>query len=143
MKYPIVGSVCDCKKSSECEGLIGSHVYSIHRVVDSEVAGETLVEVMNPWNSDTWTGRYSDTSDLMTEELKTELGHTTTKSDGIYWMSIDDFVKYFCYVTVGKQIDNFRNNYKLVKDAEKGAKHTFTFDLQGGKKAWIGVSMIN
>ncbi|XP_067942211.1 calpain-9-like isoform X1 [Watersipora subatra] len=85
-------------------GLITGHAYSITSVnmVDiktSRTEGKIpLVRVRNPWGNEAeWTGSWSDKSRewaLISESQREELG-LTFDDDGEFWMSYQDFCKYF------------------------------------------------
>lgn len=82
-------------------GLISGHQYSITNVV--EVTIDTwdnvrLVRIRNPWGNDReWTGAWSDRSAKWYEISDSERERIgfTAKADGEFWMTFEDFKKYF------------------------------------------------
>jgi len=58
-------------------------------------------------------------------------------------MSGEDFVKYFGQITIGYQIDNYKNNYKVVRGVQSWKYHLYQFDLKEGAHAWAGISFYN
>jgi hypothetical protein len=54
----------------------------------------------NPWGSMEWTGDWSDTSPLWTEEMQAEIEVIEASDDGMFWMSFEDLVKNFYSVNV-------------------------------------------
>jgi hypothetical protein len=47
-----------------------------------------------------WTGDWSDTSPLWTEEMQAEIEVIEASDDGMFWMSFEDLVKNFYSVNV-------------------------------------------
>merc|ERR1711916_393231 len=58
--------------------------------------GVKLIQARNPWGEREWKGDWSDSSPLWTAELKKELDWEN-KDDGIFWMSLEDFVDQFTH----------------------------------------------
>lgn len=85
-------------------GLIRGHAYSITKVqlVDIQtpnVQGKIpLIRLRNPWGNEAeWNGAWSDQSPewrYISDETKEDLG-LTFDTDGEFWMSFSDFMKYF------------------------------------------------
>ena len=53
-------------------------------------------------------GNWSDGSDYWTEEILLQLGKPMKADDGIFYMELDDFKKYFAFA----EICMFQNGYK-------------------------------
>ena len=102
-----------------------------------------MIKVRNVWGIDTWKGPYCDDKIKNDDALLKELGHSVDKKDGIFWMSGEDFVKYFNQITIGYQIDNYKNNYKVVRGVQSWKYHLYQFDLKEGAHAWVGISFYN
>ena len=60
-----------------------------------------LLKIRNPWGRREWSGEWSARSDVWTEHLKAELGHTRA-DDGVFWMEYGDFLAAFDTVDVCK-----------------------------------------
>jgi calpain-15 len=50
------------------------------------------VQLRNPWKEGEWNGRFSDSSDDWTPQLKKDLGWSDA-NDGIFWMTFEDMIK--------------------------------------------------
>ncbi|KAH8855093.1 Calpain-B [Schistosoma japonicum] len=77
-------------------GLILGHAYSVHTNYESRSV--RLIRLRNPWGNDCeWSGPWSDQSkewrSIPPDERK-RIG-LTFDEDGEFWMSFDDFVRYF------------------------------------------------
>jgi len=78
-------------------GLVGGHSYgliAVHVVKDKKGQNVNLIQLRNPWGSFEWNGDWGDKSDCWTDEAKAEVNFTD-EDDGTFWMSFDDFKKYF------------------------------------------------
>ena len=80
-------------------GLVAGHAYTVLTVVETR-AGHKLVKFRNPWGRCEWQGRWSDNSDLWTDELRAEVGAETIEDDGTFWMCFEDVFEYFYSINV-------------------------------------------
>ncbi|KAG7206290.1 hypothetical protein KM043_003666 [Ampulex compressa] len=111
------------------QGLIRGHAYSITRVKYVEIQTPNqygripLLRLRNPWGNEAeWNGPWSDQSPewrFIPDHEKEELG-LTFDIDGEFWMSFQDFTRYFTQL----EICNL-NPDSLTEDA-----------LSAGKKKW-------
>ncbi|KAK1117956.1 hypothetical protein K0M31_015621 [Melipona bicolor] len=111
------------------QGLIRGHAYSITRVKYVEIQTPNqygripLLRLRNPWGNEAeWNGPWSDQSPewrFIPDHEKDELG-LTFDMDGEFWMSFQDFMRYFTQL----EICNL-NPDSLTED-----------DLNAGKKKW-------
>ncbi|KAM7301971.1 calpain-A [Ixodes scapularis] len=82
------------------KGLSVLHEYSltgVNKVTLPDVGTVELVRLRNPWGSSEWKGPWGDKSkkwEQVSEEKKQELG-LVIKTDGEFWMSMEDFLKHF------------------------------------------------
>lgn len=86
------------------EGIVSGHAYTIldaQMVVDSSGKEDYIIQIRNPWGSFEWNGKWADNSTAWTEDLKDKL-LVHRADDGLFWISIFDFVKFYRGVGIGK-----------------------------------------
>ena len=95
----------------ENQGISQNHnfaVISAKEVTNSQADSTKIVKLRNPWINEFWQGDWSFNSKNWTNQLKRELKYTPqTKGHGEFWLSIEDFTKYFSSLTVYKTIPGF------------------------------------
>ena len=71
--------------------------YAILHVAELTISGQTekVVQVRNPWGSDKWEGKYSDSDTSSYNALKAALGTSFKEEPGKFWMSYKDFLYHF------------------------------------------------
>ena len=81
-------------------GLSPGHAYTVLGVHELEGSRgkEKVVRLRNPWGNGEWNGDWSDSSSKWTTALKNKM-NLSKKDDGDFYMSFNDFTKY--YVTMG------------------------------------------
>jgi len=92
-----------CEESSQLHpseaGLMVDHSYTI--LDAKEAMNIRLLQIRNPWGHGEWKGDWSDFSPLWTESTKAAFGvDDLNPDDGAFWMSFEDFLKYFTNITV-------------------------------------------
>eukprot|EP00826_Nyctotherus_ovalis_P027742 TRINITY_DN2170_c0_g5_i6.p1 TRINITY_DN2170_c0_g5~~TRINITY_DN2170_c0_g5_i6.p1 ORF type:complete len:732 (+),score=188.21 TRINITY_DN2170_c0_g5_i6:115-2310(+) len=105
----ISASAASTKASKELleeMGLAGNFAYSILdvRSVDLKDSAEKIIQLRNPWGTKEWTGEWSDSSNIWTEELRAKLSWRAASSaeEKVFWMSYADFSHYFSRVQICK-----------------------------------------
>ncbi|CAK69420.1 unnamed protein product (macronuclear) [Paramecium tetraurelia] len=102
--------VCSSKNENKQQyklmGLIAGHAYTVLKIKDLN-SNTKLIKLRNPWGKEEWKGDWSNQSQLWTPEQKAQF-KITNANDGVFYMSITDFRKYFddlsvCYVKEGYQ----------------------------------------
>ena len=91
----------------EDNGLVPGHAYTIVKVKEFKTSygNVRLVNMRNPWGNKEWSGEWCDSSSRW--NLVSEGRPQFKKNEGTFWMSIEDFCKY--YVVSG--ISHFHTNY--------------------------------
>jgi len=81
------------------KGIIPSHAYSIIDILyfyDDENLPVRLIKLRNPHGKNEWEGEWSDKSNKWSSErIKIEGKYHGDKIDGIFFMELKDFIKYF------------------------------------------------
>ena len=80
-------------------GLRPRHAYSVLDVRDLD--GIRLVRMRNPWGHYSWSGDWSDQSDIWTPELR-ELLLAGGGDDGVFWIAFQDMLSYFDCIDICK-----------------------------------------
>lgn len=76
------------------DGIVQGHTYSLISVHEFAQNKIRLLKLRNPWGHQEWNGDWSDKSDLWTPHLIEEV-ELTGKDDGVFWISLGDFLKRF------------------------------------------------
>uniref|UniRef100_A0A182P1C9 Calpain n=1 Tax=Anopheles epiroticus TaxID=199890 RepID=A0A182P1C9_9DIPT len=118
--------------------LVPKHEYSVTKVTrldaarhmldfgDGNTADVRLICVRNPWGSGEWSGAWGDNSlewIMVRDEKMAELN--IVREDGEFWMSFEDFVKYFddisvCYQCPGDMGEDLRVRFPWEMVIEMG-----------------------
>jgi len=93
---------CSAKGGKESDesgmGILTGHAYSI---LDTAIYNEEkLIKVRNPWGQKEWTGRWSDHCKLTWNEKSKKALHFKDANDGTFWMSFEDWKKYYSTLNV-------------------------------------------
>ena len=106
-------------------GLVPGHAYTVLGVkeINTFQGKQKLVNLRNPWGNGEWSGAWSDGSKKWTEELKMQCGNYENKEDGSFWMSFEDFCKYFLIAGICHlyQDYNYSSLHIYKQSAFKGA----------------------
>ena len=94
-------------------GLSYSHSYTVINIykVNTEKKNEKLVKLKNPWRSNEFNGEWSNFSKKWTPELKKQCDFQEDIDDGIFYMSFDDFIKYFSLLDIAKLEKGYCSTY--------------------------------
>jgi hypothetical protein len=85
-------------------GLVPNHAFTLITAKEGKVSGDIikLVNIRNPWGYHEWNGKWSDQSNLWTEEAKTVFNKGNNSDDGIFWMEYGDYLTYFTNTEICK-----------------------------------------
>ncbi len=95
--------VCSTVADTLTNGLVSNHAYTLISLLT--VNGTTLLKLRNPWGRGEWTGDWSDKSSLWTEAQKQTV-YFSNKDDGLFYMSFEDFMRYFNWTTICHYSEN-------------------------------------
>ena len=91
-------------------GIVAGHAYSIldaREVTLSDGSRERIIEIRNPWGKFEWKGDWSDDSDKWTEDVIKQVETFKKADDGTFWMSVNDFVKFYEGVGICKLHEDY------------------------------------
>ena len=96
-------------------GLSPGHAYTLLDL--HEINGERVVRLRNPWGNGEYSGDWSDSSKKWTAELKKKY-NLINKDDGDFYMSYEDFLKYYAVMGFGKLHQDFQTSVIRVEKTE-------------------------
>ena len=102
----------------ESLGLCVGHAYTIITILKMEENGVRLVKLKNPWGNTEFTGDWSDSSRKWTPELKKKYNYEGNDDEGIFFMSFDDFYKYFAMLDIAKLEEGYQTVFCKIKKTE-------------------------
>lgn len=145
--YPVAGACCNNGVNYNEKDLVPGHAYTItgaSTVTTASGDSVKLILVRNPHGQETWNGDWSDKdTNNWTDEVKSafiaqngDWSYTT----GSFYMTADDYVKYFDFIYVGYFNDDYWNNYlEVANDDGNEKEYTISIPEDAGK-TWIGVA---
>uniref|UniRef100_A0A8D0L169 Calpain 6 n=1 Tax=Sphenodon punctatus TaxID=8508 RepID=A0A8D0L169_SPHPU len=108
----IIPSSSDDIEGQTEKGLVQGHAYSVTAIQKVRLGERLLcsfkfeklfmIRIRNPWGKKEWSGAWSDESEEWKKVSSSErksLG-LTVENDGEFWMTFDDWCKYFTYIDV-------------------------------------------
>ena len=121
----IENSIISCTTSTNVDvsgvGLNSGYTYNllaIYQVQDKEGKNVYLFKLRNPWSKGEWNGDWSDKSSTWDDKLKTQVGFSN-KEDGIFFMSDNDFFKFFKHVEICYLLYDAKMNKLTITGEEK------------------------
>lgn len=127
-------------------GLSGNHAYSLLSAHEVYHNGRQvrLVKLRNPWGKGEWTGDWSDSSPMWTDDVRRQVGYNqlSNEDDGIFFMSFNDWMKYFHDFDVCYYHDNYINSSKKFSSSSS-TPTIIKFQINQGGDVYFMVSQIN
>ncbi|KAG7516254.1 calpain-1 catalytic subunit-like [Solea senegalensis] len=107
-------------------GLVAAHSYSVTAVTEVEYLGSKvrLVRLFNPWGGQEWNGKWSDKSDMWNSVSADDQQKRFKRSDGEFWMELEDFCDNFAMVWMSCENPNFTDgdvNYQWICMMHEGS----------------------
>ena len=141
-KGQIISSCSNFNHEIEKYGLISGHSFTVINFTSGYINGELirLIRLRNPWGYKEWNGDWSDHSNLWTYQSKKILNaNLIVEDDGAFWMSFNDFFKYFCIVDVCKVINpQCVKSFKISND-NVGQPNIFHLEIYSKTKLIFNV----
>lgn len=124
-------------------GLISEHAYSVIQTYKIEKDGKEvrLLKLRNPWGHKEWLGRWSDTSDLWTDELRKELDWKQ-KNDGVFFICVEDYLSYFRTTVICKLHKDYVSS--ALRCSHLNGQHSkIKINIEESGKTFFTVSQLN
>lgn len=146
-KYLLTASAGNTKSSQsliEQMGLIGQHAYAILDVqlVDTPTGPVRLLNMRNPWGNREWSGDWSDSSPLWTEELRKKLRVGQAADDGLFWISFEDFAMYFSFITICLINDSYVDSW-IIRSAVRGQRCLISMTVEQRSQLYLSLNQID
>jgi len=127
--YLMTASVDKSTEEAKYKGLVTGHGYSLLRC--AEAYGNKLLNIRNPWGHYEWEGAWCDHSRCWTSKMKEALNPNLDEDDGAFWISYEDFLKYFSTMSVAICEDFSEKRLKGVfKRNSSGASTEFYYEVE-------------
>eukprot|EP00457_Paulinella_chromatophora_P003115 gb/GEZN01003120.1/.p1 GENE.gb/GEZN01003120.1/~~gb/GEZN01003120.1/.p1 ORF type:complete len:656 (-),score=44.11 gb/GEZN01003120.1/:277-2244(-) len=113
--YPCLSCCPDYQTAAALDetGLAAGHAYGILDVREIPCCcgmfSHKLIKLRNPWGKGEWKGKWSDASSSWSNALREELGGHEAEDDGMFWMSLEVFTRYFKTLTILMHRDDMIN----------------------------------
>ena len=128
----------------ENAGLVSSHAYTLMNLYELKEEGLKLVKLRNPWGEKEFIGDWSDKSSKWTDEIKKKVDFEEDKDDGIFYMSYDDFVKYYEILEILKMKEGYGTVASCkIKKTEAYKCQIIKFELKEKRHIFINLYQKN
>lgn len=101
----------DCKET----GLVRAHAFTVlsaHTLSN----GVRLVCLRNPWGGEVYKGPWSANDSRWTAQLRSEVPDWGTDNDGIFYTTLDIYIKYFDVTDISLETEGMHFDYFLMLD---------------------------
>ena len=114
------GTASDDNEEINKVGLSPSHAYSLMNIYNVKTSSgmEKLVKLRNPWGNNEFSGDWSHISKKWTPKLKKQFDYSGENDDGIFYMSYNDFIKYFIFLDIAKLEPGYKTTFCKIKKTE-------------------------
>lgn len=126
----------------EKSGLVVNHAYTLIGAKEINYNNERirLVRIRNPWGNKEWNGDWSDQSLLWNDELRKNFNCINAIDDGTFYMSIEDFIKYYdsthiCHIM-------YHSFMKSKFLANNNLKHPIVYNMYIDRECITSISLI-
>ena len=126
-------------------GLIDGHAYSLIKayIVKTNKGSEKILKLRNPYGKIEYSGRWSDASDVWTDELRKICEFPGIKEDGIFYMSFDDMRRYFFSLEIAKIEPNYTTKSIKIKKEENIKCQVIEFENKEKNNCFINIYQKN
>ncbi|MCQ2819830.1 MAG: calpain family cysteine protease [archaeon] len=136
---------CNVQEAADELGLVEGHAYSftgVYEVPKDDGTPLRLVQLRNPWGNFEYTGNFSSDSPSwnIIPGLKKKVGFND-KDDGVFFMSFEDFLKYFNYSFALKYRPGWYYNFKKLQQQSTDHFAVAKFELKEKAQVDIGVHL--
>ena len=101
-------------------GLCIGHAYTLMNIykINTKSGEERLVKLRNPWGNNEFNGAWGHYSKKWTPEIKKQCDYEGENDEGIFYMSYNDFIKYFVVLDIAKIEPGYKTTYLKIKKEE-------------------------
>jgi hypothetical protein len=123
-------------------GLVPNHGFTIISAKEGLVNGEIikLLHIRNPYGFKEWEGAWSDKSDLWTKEARQVFSNVDDKDDGLFYISLEDFKKYFYTLDICKAMSPMCTKLETID--KEGLNYPNVHELILYKQSKVNISII-
>ena len=146
-RYLITASAGNTKSSlalMEEMGLIAQHAYAVLDV-RQEVTPRgkvRLLQLRNPWGNCDWSGDWSVSSPLWTDDLRRKLNSPSSQTHGLFWISFEDFSTYFSFITICLINDNYVDSW-ITRTSQVGRNSFISMTVEKRSQLYISLNQID
>jgi hypothetical protein len=95
------------------------------------------MRVRNPWNIDSYTGPWSDSSSLWTAAYKAQVTYVSNSNDGGFFIDQDSFKTAFYYYQINHVHDDWSHSYYEVVSDTTSELRTISFTIKNSQELFV------
>lgn len=107
---------CDTDILDDCESYLNEFKKKCKYFREDKLR---LIKIRNPWGCKEWKGDFCNSSKLWNKELKEKVKYEDSLSEGIFYMTFEDFVDYFPWTFFCKIEDNYHYRYGKIYQSKE------------------------